>query len=145
LKLNSRLTNAAREIINFSAIHFRFNSAIENEPAFGSALRKGATPSEISMKKMLAAVLASVTLGVTSLGPTASARADDAGAAVAAGIGGFALGAMTGGAMARAAPPVYYGAPQPVYVEPPHCWRESRPVFDEYGDVIGYRPRRVCE
>jgi len=97
------------------------------------------------MKKMLAAVLASVTLGVTSLGPTASARADDAGAAVAAGIGGFALGAMTGGAMARAAPPVYYGAPQPVYVEPPHCWRESRPVFDEYGDVIGYRPRRVCE
>ena len=51
------------------------------------------------MKKMLAAVLASVTLGVASLAPTAPAHADSAGAAVAAGIGGFALGAMTGGAM----------------------------------------------
>ena len=98
------------------------------------------------MKKMLAAVLASVTLGVASLGPTASARASSAGAAVAAEIGGFALGAMTGGAMARPPPrPVSAAPAQPVYVEPPHCWRESRPVFDEYGDVIGYRPRRVCE
>jgi hypothetical protein len=97
------------------------------------------------MKKMLAAVLASVTLGVASLGPTASARADDAGAAVAAGIGGFALGAMTGGAMARPAPPVYYGAPAAAYVEAPHCWRERRPEFDEDGEVVGYRPRRVCE
>jgi hypothetical protein len=101
--------------------------------------------SETSMKKMLAAVLASVTLGAASLGATAPARADDAGAAVAAGIGGFALGAMTGGALARPAPPVYYGAPPPVYVEAPHCWHERRPVFDEYGNVIGSRPRRVCE
>ena len=102
-------------------------------------------PSETSMKKMLATVLASVTLGVASLAPTAPAYADSTGAAVAAGISGFALGAMTGGALAQPAPPVYYGAPAPVYVEPPHCWRERRPVFDDYGDVIGYRPRRVCE
>jgi hypothetical protein len=96
------------------------------------------------MKKILAAALVSVTLGVASIAPTAPAHADSSGAAVAAGIGGFALGAMTGGAMARPAPPppVYYA---PAYVEAPHCWRERRPVFDEYGEVIGYRPRRVCE
>jgi len=112
-----------------------------------TALRKAARPLETLMKKMLAVVLASLTLGVASFAPTAPAQADSAGAAVAAGIGGFALGAMTGGAMARPAPPppVYYGAPAPAYVEAPHCWRERRPVFDEYGEVIGYRPRRVCE
>jgi hypothetical protein len=25
------------------------------------------------------------------------------------------------------------------------CWVERRPVFDEYGEVIGSRPRRICE
>jgi hypothetical protein len=97
------------------------------------------------MKKMLAAVLTSVTLGVSSLTPTAPAHADSAGAAVAAGFGGLALGAIAGSALARPAPPVYYSAPAPVYVEAPHCWRKRRPVFDEYGEVIGHRPRRVCD
>ena len=110
-----------------------------------SALRKGATLSETSMKNILAAALAVVALGVASVTPAAPARANSAGAAVAAGIGGLAVGAMLGGAMARPAPPVYYGAPAPVYVEEPRCWRERSPVFDEYGEVIGYRPQRVCE
>ena len=99
------------------------------------------------MKHLLAKTLAAAAVaGGLTLAPTAPAQADSAGPAIAAGIGGFALGAIAGGALAQPGPPpVYYGAPQPVYVEAPRCWRERRPVFDEYGEVIGYRPRRVCE
>jgi hypothetical protein len=109
---------------------------------------------EILMSKPLVSLTAAVTLGALILGPTAPARADSTGAAIAAGIGGFALGAMAGAA-ASAPPPVVY-APRPVFIEPApvvvpryhgyaHCWTEERPVFDEYGEVIGARPRRVCE
>jgi hypothetical protein len=108
-------------------------------------LAKRRALSETSMKNILAATLAVVALGVAFLTPTAPARANSAGAVVAAGIGGLALGAIAGGALASPAPPAYYAAPAPVYVEEPRCWRERRPVFDEYGDVIGYRPQRVCE
>lgn len=93
------------------------------------------------MRKTLAAFLAASAI-VAAIVPTAPARADSAGPAIAAGIGGFALGAIAGGALARPAPPPV------VYVEeppPPRCWTERRPVFDEYGEVIGTRPRRVCE
>lgn len=95
------------------------------------------------MKKTLATILAAAAIGAVTFSPTAPARADSAGAAVAAGIGGFALGALAGGALAQPAPPPV------VYVEPPpppvHCWTQRRPVFDEYGEVIGFRPRRICE
>lgn len=90
------------------------------------------------------ALSAALVVAALSLAPTAPARAD-AGPAIAAGIGGFALGAIAGGALAQPRPPVVYEA-APVYVAPPpHCWVERRPVFDEYGDVIGSRPRRFCE
>jgi hypothetical protein len=94
------------------------------------------------MRHTLAAILAASAIGAVSLA-AAPARADSAGPAIAAGIGGFALGAIAGGALAQPAPPpvVYYDAPPP----PPRCWMERRPVFDEYGEVIGSRPRRVCE
>jgi hypothetical protein len=99
------------------------------------------------MKNILAAALAVVALGVASFTSTAPARADSTGAAIAAGVGGLAAGAILGGVLARPPAPVYEVAPAPVYVEPPlpRCWRERRPVFDEYGEVIGYRPQRVCE
>ena len=97
------------------------------------------------MRKTIATLSAALALGAAALAPVAPARADSAGPAIAAGIGGFALGAITGGALANSAPPVVY-APAPVYVAPPPvCWVERRPVFDEYGEVIGSRPRRVCE
>ncbi|WP_330084055.1 hypothetical protein [Methylocystis iwaonis] len=94
------------------------------------------------MRKTTAAILAVSAIGALTLA-TAPARADSAGAAVAAGIGGFALGAIAGGALAQPAPPppVYYAPPPP----PPRCWVERRPVFDEYGVEIGSRPRRICE
>jgi len=94
------------------------------------------------MRKTLATFLAASVIGA-AIFSAAPARADSAGPAIAAGIGGFALGAIAGGALARPAPP----PPPVVYVEqpPPRCWMERRPVFDEYGEVIGSRPRRVCE
>lgn len=97
------------------------------------------------MQKYVVAAAAALGLGLASLGATSPAQADP-GAAVAAGIGGFALGAIAGGALARPAPPPpYYVAPAPVYIERPRCWRERRPVFDEFGEVIGYRSARVCD
>ncbi|BDV33209.1 hypothetical protein [Methylocystis iwaonis] len=95
------------------------------------------------MRKTTAAILAVSAIGALTLA-AAPARADSAGAAVAAGIGGFALGAIAGGALAQPAPPppVYYAPPPP---PPPRCWVERRPVFDEYGVEIGSRPRRICE
>jgi hypothetical protein len=95
---------------------------------------------EFSMRKFLAAILAASAIGALTL-PAAPARADSAGPAIAAGIGGFALGAIAGGALAQSAPPVVYAPPPP----PVRCWTERRPVFDEYGEVIGSRPRRICE
>lgn len=91
------------------------------------------------MRKTLATILAVSAIGAITLS-AAPARADSAGPAIAAGIGGFALGAIAGGALAQPAPPVVYVEPPP-----PRCWTERRPVFDEYGEVIGSRPRRVCE
>ncbi len=84
------------------------------------------------MRKFIATILAASAIGAFTL-PAAPALADSAGPAIAAGIGGFALGAIAGGALAQSAPP------------PVHCWMERRPVFDEYGEVIGSRPRRICE
>jgi hypothetical protein len=100
------------------------------------------------MKKAVTAVSLALALSCGSTMIASPARADDAGAAVAAGIGGLAVGAILGGALARPAPPpVYY--PEPVYMAPPppppRCWLEEVPVFDEYGYPAGYRPRRICE
>ncbi len=102
------------------------------------------------MKKVCVAVSLALALSCTFPMLAPPARADSAGAAVAAGISGFALGAIAGGAMARPAPPAYYyPAPTPVYVAPPppppRCWVEQVPVFDEYGYPAGYRPRRICQ
>jgi hypothetical protein len=94
------------------------------------------------MKKTLAIFLAVSAIGAATFA-AAPAQADSAGPAIAAGIGGFALGAIAGGALAQPAPPpVYYAPPPP---PPPRCWVERRPVFDEYGVEIGSQPRRICQ
>jgi len=55
------------------------------------------------------------------------------GAPVAAGL----LGALAVGAIAGAASqPAYYGGP---------CYPANRPVIDAWGNVVGYRPTRVCD
>ncbi len=55
------------------------------------------------------------------------------GVPVAAGL----LGALAVGAIAGAASqPAYYGGP---------CYPANRPVIDAWGNVVGYRPTRVCD
>ncbi len=97
------------------------------------------------MRQTLITSLAACAIGAATLAPTTPARADSAGPAIAAGFGGLALGTILGATIAQPQP--VYAAPRPIYVEapPPHCWVQRRPVFDEYGEVIGSRPRRVCE
>lgn len=98
------------------------------------------------MRRTIATLSAALALGAAALAPVAPARADSAGPAIAAGIGGFALGAITGGALANPGPRVVYTSPPPVYVAPPPaCWVERRPVFDEFGVVVGSQPRRICQ
>lgn len=101
------------------------------------------------MKKVGVAVSLALALSCVSSVVAPPARANDAGAAVAAGIGGLAVGAIMGSALSRPAPAYYYPAPTPVYVAPPppppRCWVEQVPVFDEYGYPAGYRPRRICQ
>lgn len=63
---------------------------------------------------------------------------------VAAGmLGGLAVGALVGSAVAQ---PRYYApyyVPAPVYVPGPRCWLERQSVWDGYGYVI--ERVRVCE
>lgn len=97
------------------------------------------------MKRFLSAALAALCLaGVAS---DAAVAAEGRNAAL---FGGLAAGAVLGGALAGAARPgpVYAAPPPPVvvYEEPaPVCHRERRPLFDEYGNVAGFRTVRVCE
>ena len=90
-------------------------------------------------KKTLTAALAALTLGATVLSTATPASARNGGAIAAGIIGGLALGALAAGA-AHAAPGYY--APSRVYGG---CWMERRPVFNRWGDVVGYRRTRVCE
>lgn len=101
------------------------------------------------MKRFVSAALAALCLaGVAS---DAALAADGRNAAL---FGGLAAGAVLGGALVGATRPgpVYAAPPPPppppvvVYEEPaPVCHRERRPLFDEYGNVAGFRTVRVCE
>lgn len=100
------------------------------------------------MKHTLFALAAA---GLIAVGQPGTADARDRGGAVAAGvIGGVALGAILGGALANPGPRYY--EPEPVYVEPPPPRR--RVYVEEYGPVChverqrfwdgyGWRSRRV--
>lgn len=76
------------------------------------------------------------------------------GAAIGAGlVGGLVGGALLGGQ--RQAPPPGY-APQPAYAPPPPpppayevedepvCRIVRKPVYDEDGEIVDYRQRRIC-
>lgn len=99
------------------------------------------------MKRLIPAVLAAVVL--TGVVGDAAMAAEGRNAAL---FGGLAAGAVIGGALMGAARPgpVYVAPPPPpvvVYEEPPPpiCHRERRPLFDEWGNVAGYRTVRICE
>jgi hypothetical protein len=73
------------------------------------------------------------------------ARADEAGAVAAGLLGGLAVGAIAGSAIAGAAPPPppygYYYAP--AYAPPPRCWWQPQEVWNGYNYVV--EQVRVCQ
>ncbi len=98
------------------------------------------------MKRIVSVAVAAVMLA--GLAGNAAYAAEGRNAAL---FGGLAAGALLGGAIASTARPgpVYAAPPPPpvyVYEEPePICHRERRPLFDEYGNVAGFRTVRVCQ
>src|SRR3954468_21775937 len=108
------------------------------------------------MMKTLTTVTAAATLVAALAGAPTAAFAQRRGAAVGLGIlGGVAAGAIVGGAIANSYGPAYvvqpgyvpygaYGGPVPVGC-PGGYWARV-PVYDPYGNVVGYRgrPRYFC-
>jgi len=96
-----------------------------------------------NLKKTLAVSLAALTMtAAVATTSTPAAAAHGHHAAFAAGLlGGLAVGAIATGGVAP-----YYGA-SPYYGAGPYyddCWIDSRPVYNHWGDFVGYRRVRVC-
>ena len=87
-------------------------------------------------KKTLTAALGAVALAgaITASSAPAEARSGRNAAWIA---GGVAAGLLGAAALSNAYAAPAYAAPS--------CWRERRPVFNRYGEVVGYRAIRVCE
>jgi hypothetical protein len=99
------------------------------------------------MKKTLTALLAAATLAASLSVATTDASARGAGLAFGI-LGGLAAGAIIGGAIASRPGPgyvVYPGYAQPV--NGPGCYWTRQPVYDPYGNVVGWRgrPIQVCQ
>ena len=97
------------------------------------------------MKKTLTTLLAAATVASALAGSatTASAR----GGFVPGLLGGFVAGAIVGGVIASRPAPGYvvypgYSAP----VAHPGCYWTNVPVYDAYGNIVGWRgrPVQVC-
>jgi hypothetical protein len=117
-------------------------------------------PGDSRMKKTVTALTAAAAFAVVAVGAPSDANAwrrhGHGGGAVAAGIiGGLAAGAIIGSAAAGAWGPNYvvapgymaypaYGGPAPVGC-PGGYWARM-PLYDAYGNVVGYRgrPRFFC-
>src|SRR5438552_17294789 len=113
----------------------------------------GTRRKETLMKKTFAALAAAATVATAiAVAPTpADARCFGCGVAAGA-VGGFVAGAIVGNAIANSAPaPAYapppgyvvysaYGAPLPG----PRCYWTRQPVYDVYGNVVGWRGRPIA-
>jgi hypothetical protein len=98
--------------------------------------------------KMNATALITVAFALPIAAGTAVPAAADGGRNAAL-FGGLAAGAIIGGALASgphyyapAYPPAPIYAPEPVYYA--DCFFERRPMFDGWGNFVGYRRVRVC-
>src|SRR5262249_57764368 len=113
------------------------------------------TLKETLMKKTLVALATAATVATAIAATPTPADARCFGCAVGAGVlGGFVAGAIVGNAVANAAPPAYV-APAPGYVvypayaaplPGPGCYWTRMPVYDMYGNVVGWpgRPLPLC-
>jgi hypothetical protein len=109
---------------------------------------------ETLMKKTLIALAAAATVATTIAATPTPADARCFGCAVGAGVlGGFVAGAIVGNAVANAAPPAYVAGPGPGYVvypayaaplPGPRCYWTRQPVYDMYGNVVGWRGRPIA-
>src|SRR5262245_38313025 len=112
------------------------------------------TLKETLMKKTLVALAAAATVATAIAAAPTPADARCFGCAVGAGVlGGFVAGAIVGNAVADAAAPAYAGAAgagdvaYPGYSAPlagPGCYWTRMPVYDMYGNVVGWRGRPVA-
>lgn len=91
----------------------------------------------MSRKFITAAVLAAA-LGATVVTSATPANAFTSGEAAAIGLGAFAVGAIASGAIGGG--PAYH----PYHVGYYDCHFVTRPRFNAWGDVVGYRQMRVC-
>lgn len=92
-------------------------------------------------KKALSGAIGAIVLAGAMAASAAPAEARSRGGAwfaggLAAGIVGSALVANS---YAHAYPAYGYGV-----VHAPSCWRETRPVYDRFGNFVGHRRIRVC-
>ncbi len=104
------------------------------------------------MKKTLAALAVAATAATAIVAMPTTADARCFGCAVGAGVlGGFVAGAIVGNAIANSQPA--YVAPGPGYVvypayaaplPGPGCYWTRMPVYDMYGNVVGWRGRPVA-
>ena len=92
------------------------------------------------VKKTLTAAVAALSIGaaVTMSAGTAEAKGGRNGAFFGGVVAGLVGGALLGGiANANAG----YVEVAPAYGS---CWLEKRPVYNQWGDFMGYRRIRVC-
>ncbi len=113
------------------------------------------------MKKTLVALAAAATVATAIAAAPTPADARCFGCGVAAGaVGGFVAGAIVGNAIANSAPAPVYVAPAPyvaaappgyvvysAYGAPlpgPRCYWTRQPLYDAYGNVVGWRGRPIA-
>jgi hypothetical protein len=105
------------------------------------------------MQKTLIALVAAAGVAAATAVTATPADARCYGCGVGAGlVGGFVAGAIVGSAIANSQP-AYVAAPAPGYVvytgyaaplPGPNCFWTRRPVYDAYGNVVGWRGRAVA-
>jgi hypothetical protein len=101
---------------------------------------------ETYMKKTLTTLLAAATVAAALAGSATTASAQRG--LVPGLLGGFVAGAIVGGAIAASRPPGY--VVYPGYAAPlsgPSCYWTRLPVYDPYGNIVGWRgrPVQVCQ
>jgi hypothetical protein len=108
---------------------------------------------ETVMKTTLTALVAAAAIATATAAVPTQADARCFGCAVGAGVvGGLVAGAIIGSAVANSRP-AYVVAPGPGYVAypayaaalpGPNCYWTRMPVYDAFGNVVGWRGRPVA-